>query len=268
VALASLPMYDQTELVAATDAWWAGLARAMRREGVAGVPDRLARGRPYHEAWREPGLLLSQSCGYHVVGKYRRALRPVATPCYAAQGCAGPSYTSWVVVRETSPYQELAELRGTVAAINGRDSHSGMNALRAMVAALSRGGRFFARVLVSGGHRASARAVAERRADVAAIDCVSYALYLRCAPDSLAGLRILGRTASVPGLPYVTRAGAGDELVQRLRAAVLRAMADPDLTAARESLLIAGAAVLEAEDYEPIAAMRRAAARQGYPRLA
>jgi hypothetical protein len=33
--IAALPMYDWPEIREATDAWWAGLARAFRREGPA-----------------------------------------------------------------------------------------------------------------------------------------------------------------------------------------------------------------------------------------
>ena len=63
MSVASLPMYDLPEVTAATDAWWAGLARAMRREGLSDVPDRLTRGPDVAELWRASDLLFSQTCG-------------------------------------------------------------------------------------------------------------------------------------------------------------------------------------------------------------
>ena len=114
----------------------------------------------------------------------------------------------------------LADLRGKVAAINQPDSHSGSNALRALIAPLGRDGRFFGRVEVGGSHAASLAMVAAGAADVAAIDCVSHALLARHRPAALAGTGVLCRTAAAPALPFVTRADAGADLIERLRAAL------------------------------------------------
>jgi ABC-type phosphate/phosphonate transport system substrate-binding protein len=69
-------------------------------------------------------------------------------------------------------------MRGTICAVNGRESHSGMNALRALVAPASHAGRFFAEVKVTGTHAASIAMVQSSAADIAAIDCVTHALIL------------------------------------------------------------------------------------------
>ncbi len=71
--------------------------------------------------------------------------------------------------------------------INGRDSQSGYSALRAIVAPYAGGGRMFSDVSVSGSHRASLRAVAEGRADVATIDAVCWAMAERHEPAAFAG---------------------------------------------------------------------------------
>ena len=71
--------------------------------------------------------------------------------------------------------------------VNSLESHSGANALRALVAPESRKGRFFSRVRTSGSHAGSIAALVQRRADVAAIDCVTYALLDRYRPSCLAG---------------------------------------------------------------------------------
>ena len=140
--------------------------------------------------------------------------------------------------------------------------------MRAAVAGLAQAGRFFGRVVVSGGHANSLARVAEGTADVCAVDCVTHALLERHRPAALAGLRVLDRSAAAPGLPYVTRAAADVELLGRLRAALFAALKDPALAAAREALLITGAEVLPETAYRRIIELERQAEALGYPRIA
>jgi ABC-type phosphate/phosphonate transport system substrate-binding protein len=268
MALASLPMYDLPELRAATDAWWQGLAQAFRRAGIADVPDTLDRRPGYQEAWLSPDLLFSQSCGYPLTHALAGRVRPVATPCYAAAGCAGPSYCSFILVGAEHPAAEVGDLRGSRCAVNATDSQSGFNVLRALVAPLAERGRFFGRVEISGSHLASISLVASGRADVAAIDCVTHALVARHRPAALAGTRVLCRTAAAPGLPYVTRGAADDEQLRRLRDGLGRAMSDPALASAREALLLVGVSTLPLADYDRITELENAALAAGYPEVA
>ncbi|HET8727404.1 MAG TPA: PhnD/SsuA/transferrin family substrate-binding protein, partial [Alphaproteobacteria bacterium] len=166
---ASLPMYDLPELREATDAWWHGLAAALRREGLQGVPAALTRSPDPATDWTDLDLLLSQACGYPLVHDFADRLQPVATPRYAVPGCEGALYCSRIVVGRASPAERLEDLRGRVCAVNGWDSQSGWNALAAAAASLAPDGRFFAGALVTGSHAASLAAVAEGRAAVAAI---------------------------------------------------------------------------------------------------
>jgi hypothetical protein len=263
MTLACLPMYDLHEARPALDALWAGLARHLRAAGVAEVPATLERRWPADAIWGNAELLLSQSCGADLTGAWAAALTPVATPCYRAPGCAGASYASFVVVPAAAPGARLEELRGKVAAINHTDSHSGSNALRALVAPLARDGRFFGAVEVSGSHVRSLAMVASGAADVAAIDCVTHALLARHRPAALAGTRVLCRTAAAPAPPFVTRAGAAPALVARLRAALHAAIADPALAGARADLLLDGIEILPRAAYGRIPAFARFAARHG-----
>jgi ABC-type phosphate/phosphonate transport system substrate-binding protein len=268
MSVVSLPMYDLAEVRPALDAWWAGLAGHLARAGVPDVPAALSHEAPPRAAWSSPDLLLSQCCGYDLLNGHAGALRLVATPCYRAPGCVGPTYASILVVAELSPARGLDDLRGGVCAINDWRSHSGMNALRALIVALSPARRFFARIEVSGSHRASLAMVARGAADLAAIDCVVHALLARHRPTALAGTRPLGRTPRAPAPPFVTRADAGAATVERLRAALCRAFDDPSLEAARTDLLLAGIEMLPPAAYARIEAFERFAVRRGYPVLA
>ncbi len=100
---AGLPMYDPPELHPIVDAWWSGIARALRAEGIPDVPDRLDRCLALDALWGAPDLLLTQTCGFPLFGSHANRLQYVATPRYAAPGCAGADYCSWIVVGASSP---------------------------------------------------------------------------------------------------------------------------------------------------------------------
>jgi len=268
--LAGMPMYDLEALREATDAWWRGIAAALERQGFDRVPDTLDRGAfgDRFALWASPDLLLAQTCGYPLTHDFADRVRLVATPCYATPHCVGPDYCSVVAVAEDHPAVTIGELRGGRVAVNGFDSQSGFNALRALVAPLARNGRFFAETIETGRHAASLRAVAEGRAEVCAVDCVAHALWTRHMPEVVAGTRVLTLTARAPGLPYITRGTASDEEVARLQAALLEAAADPRTAAVRRELMIDGFALLPRQAYDRIDAMERDAAAAGYPDLA
>ena len=269
--LASLPMYDLEPLRPATDAWWSGVAAALRRQGFDDAPGTLMREGGFTDRfvqWASPDLLLSQTCGYPLTHAFCGHLRLVATPVYRAEHCAGARYCSVVMVGQDHPAVTIDELRGGHVAVNGFDSQSGFNSLRALVAPLAHGGRFFGRVSETGRHAASLAMVAAGEADVCALDCVSFALWRRHMPELLEGTRVLTVTARAPSLPYVTPAGRCDEEVARLSAALLEAAADPALAAARETLLIAGFETLPRTAYDEIDAMEDLAIAAGYPQLA
>ena len=264
---ASLPMYDLPEVRDHTDRLWAAIAGELRDLGVADVSDTLERPADHHDAWRPPGLLLSQSCGYPVATALRDAVRVVATPHYAAIGCDGPRYRSAVVVRASSRAAALDDLRGTVCAFNAGDSHSGYNAFRAAVAPIANGRPFFSATIGTGAHTASIAAVRDRRADVCAVDCVTWALLSRYRPSSLSGLAVLAHTEPAPGLPFVTAGDCSDATVETIRNALDRVFSRPDLAETRAALLIGGLSVSTLDTYAPLLKMERAAVALGYPDL-
>jgi ABC-type phosphate/phosphonate transport system substrate-binding protein len=101
--------------------------------------------------------------------------------------------------------------------------------------------------------------VREGRADVCAIDCVCVALAKRYRPDVLAGLVPVARSPSVPGLPFITRAGDP----ARLRQGLSQAFADPALAPARDALLLSGFSVLDQASYGRITALEDAMEKAG-----
>lgn len=266
--IAALAMYDAPAgVAAANDALWAGLRDRLRAAGLAGVPDRLTRGGSYADPWLHPRLLLAQTCGFPYVRHLRGRVRLVATPVYGFPGGTGAERRSVVVVVADAPFAHVADLRGARAAINDPGSNSGANLLAALVAPLSRDGRFFSSVKVTGGHRESLAAVAAGRTDVAAIDSVTFGLLSAHAPEEVASVRVLCETPGGPGLPLITRGAATDGEVAVLRQALADVVADPALAEARATLGLVGIEVLGDEDYEVLARYAADAAARGYREL-
>lgn len=255
--LASLPMYDLPMLSEWTDRWWDGLRHAARRHGVHDLPAGLDRRDNRHAVWQAEELAFSQICGFPMNHAYRNRLRPILTPCYAADGCDGPRYRSVLLVHEDSPAQCLADLEGAQCACNEPDSQSGTNSLARAAAGVARNARFFSGVTFTGAHIESMRLVREGAAAVCAVDCVTHALLSRHEPDAVAGLKRIGFTPSAPGLPYVAAPSTSEDTVERLRQALRDALDDPDLSAVRDALLIAGAEPLTINDYNEISAWPR-----------
>lgn len=259
---------DPPGIAEATRALWADLATRLEAAGLADVPRALDESVAHDAAWFDPQLLLAQTCGYPLVTRLAGQVRLVATPVYRHPGCVGALGGSFVIVRAYAGCGAVADLRGRVAAINDWGSNSGMNLLRHTVAPHAAKGRFFASVVESGSHRASIAMVAAGKADVAAIDCVTFGNLARFAPEAVKGVRILAETAKTPGLPLITRGAASDGEVALLQGALAEFARDPAMARVRDVLGLESFAVLEPDDYGAVLALEREAAALGYPKLA
>ena len=264
--IASLPMYpifrNDVEVL------WSAIADGLRKRGVGQVPDQLLW--PLEDLighMRRPDLLLGQTCGYPLVKMLSGAVRVVGAFRFTAPGCDGIRYSSTVIARSDDPAQDIIAFRGRRAAYNGTESQSGYNCLRALVAPLADKGRFFGSTLKTGAHQSSMQAVAAGDADVAAIDCISFAHICAVDPVLAKALRVVCLTESVPGLPLVTHKTATDEDVAVLRAVLADVVRDSALAESRARLLIDGFEPIEFEAYAEIAAMEQRAIDAGYPIL-
>jgi ABC-type phosphate/phosphonate transport system substrate-binding protein len=152
------------------------------------------------------------------------------------------------------------------AAYNNDDSNSGMNLLRHAVAALANGRAFFASVIETGGHLASLQALLDDRADVAAIDCVSFAFVLDHLPPLGRGVVEIGITASSPGLPLIASKRVPPDGIDALTIALDHAVAEDQTLAKR--LKLDGFVQRPLDDYASILDLETGAIERGYPRLA
>ena len=251
--IASLPMYDFPEVRYSMDALWRRMVRHFKSEGVKNVPQQLVHDRHLHELWSDENFVF-QSVLWDIIYRYRDHIQVLGTPWFDAPGCCNGHYASIVVVAESSDYQNVIDMLGTVVVINGPESHSGMNALFSLVAPYSQREKFFSNVKISGSHAASLDTVKRGDADVAAVDCLTYELLRRYRPTAIDGTRPLGRTFDAPAPPYVTRTNVDKETVQRMQNALLATFDDPSLADTRKALLLNNVEVSSSETYQHILA--------------
>lgn len=192
-------MYDWPEVRGATDRLWAQVRDRVRAAGIA-APAALTRDDGPWAHWRSPALCLSQTCGFPYRTELHERVTLVGTPDFGLPGAAPGYYYSQLVVRRQAE-GAFTDFMTKVLALNGFDSQSGWAA--PMNHALRFGGTF-TRFEETGAHVESARAVAEGRADIAAIDAVTWRLITAYRPDMARELRVLGHTEPTPGLPLIT----------------------------------------------------------------
>ena len=262
----ALPMYLSNRQ--AVLSLWDVLRMRLVQAGFDDLPETLDWPQDYSAHWRDPQLLLSQTCGYPLTHALAGAVQLVGVFSYNAPGCEGIFCRSQVVARTEYAGRSLADFRGLRVVFNSDDSQSGYNALRAAVAPLAQRGRFFAEALSTGGHAASMAAVQQGRADIAAIDCVTLDGLRREMPQALAGLCTIGQTPAYPGLPLITGQSTSAAELQALQAVLAALVRDPAAADALAALGIVGFQTLPLELYQVCIDMRLQAQALGYAELA
>lgn len=206
----------------------------------------------------------------------------LAAPVMAAKRYGGrPIYFSDVVVRRDSRFQSFADLRGASWAYNEPGSQSGYHVTRYHLARLGETGRYFGRVVGSGGHLRSLELVLAGTIDASAIDSTVLEWAMALDKTLAPRLRVIETLGPSPSPPLVVAGQRGLALREELRAALL-ALPDaptgqptgspgcqpvaalPDTaTAEGQTLLALGRlarfAAVEDSDYDPIRIMAQVA---------
>lgn len=197
---------------------------AALRARLPGLPATLTRDRAAGDLWRDPALVFGQTCWGPLGAGLLAHLRVLAQPDYTdVPGGQGPLYRSALVARGGGAVPPPDRAGAVLPALSGRFAYNERGSLSGWLAVVADGGDpagWSAGLVETGSHRASVQAVAQGRADLAAIDCRSWALALAHEPAA-AGLVVVGWTAARPGLPYVTAKSTKPGLTLALRAALL-----------------------------------------------
>ncbi len=211
--IVSLPMYDLPGGDYRVDEMWADIRDALRDMGIDAPNDLTRSGDPAAD-WARDDLLLSQTCGLPYRHHLHKRLTLVAAPAIWVPDVDGPQgntdgrptalpagqYYSVIVAHKNDPRTQFQDFDGAKLAYNDPLSQSGWGLMSAHAVA---NGVTFGSGLSTGSHRASALAVVKGRADLAAIDVLTW--FGPLSQDRWrSDLRIIGRTALSPALPYVT----------------------------------------------------------------
>ena len=186
-------MYDRAETAAANDALWAAFVRQM-----PGAPSHLNRDLAPDAAWRHPDLLLSQTCGLPYSLGLHAQVQLVGAPDFRLPDCPPGTYCSAIITRRGET-RATSQLLAQGAVMNERKSQSGHNALFRFAQGI---GCDLGPARISGGHVASARMVAEGKADIAAIDANTWRLITRW-DDWAKTLEVIARTPPTPAMPFI-----------------------------------------------------------------
>lgn len=231
--IAALPMYDWPERRAEVDAQWTAIRDHLRARGLD-APQQLTRGTgDLLDFWKRPDLMFSQTCWGPMEQGLDAFVHVVAQPSYSGiEGGDRQLYSSAIVMRRreigkssiAAPSDGAAVLpldliRGQRFAYNVPDSMSGIIGVTRDLEAAGEDISIFSELVETGGHRGSIRAVADGRADVAAIDCLSWALGQEYEPPAR-DLAVVGWTARRKGLPYITASRTSPTVVAALREAL------------------------------------------------
>lgn len=235
--IAALPMYWRDETAQAWRGFWRDVQQAWQQmDGMGTQADLPPLTEPndlpddWTEHWCDPNLILSQTCSLPLRSALRDKVTYVGTFDFGLDtpDIAGPpgSYHSVFIGQPGGPVQTPPN--PTRFAVNGFDSQSGWAAAPA-----AQGGAAQAqmRFVKTGSHAASLAAVAENRADGAALDAVTWRILQRHDPKAQ-HVRVTGHSAPTPGLPMITAQGSDPA---PLRAALTQAcassawMGHPDL---------------------------------------
>jgi ABC-type phosphate/phosphonate transport system substrate-binding protein len=206
--IASLPMYQRPQLVDAHRRYWNLIRAELAAVGITS-PRELSQAADEFTTWTDPTLVLSQTCGMPYRNTLHGHVSLIGTPDFGVQGCAPGFYRSALVVRTDDQRANVEDFATAVFSYNQDHSQSGYSAAFHHVVKF---GFWFERRFHSGQHLESAKAVVDARADIAAIDAVTWRLIEQHESFS-PQLRVLDWTEPRPGLPYITGIDADTKAV-------------------------------------------------------
>lgn len=224
---ATLPMYDMAPLRPAWEALWKKVREDLAELKIDVEPTLKWPDEPY-VAWKDKALLIGQTCGWPLVSALQGKVVPFARFDFGLSETPPGDYRSVFIARQAIKADGPLELeplfhdRSVRIAVNGTDSQSGF---RALGECLSRPLKLKPdRAIVTGSHAASIHAVADGKADLAAVDAVTWR-YAKEHQPATKRVHVIAHSRSIPGLPLVTSpafADSADAMRKALRNAINR----------------------------------------------
>jgi ABC-type phosphate/phosphonate transport system substrate-binding protein len=262
--VANARMYAVNPAVA--DAWAALFAWVSHRAGIGLTIIPHAAPAPLEELWTRDDLGLAFICGYpFATGGF--PVQPVAAPVPLSPLADGrPFYATHLVVQEGSAITTLEQSFGHRLGWTVEHSQSGFNALRSHLLPHRREGLplYAASIGPLLTPRRVVEAVLASEIDIGPLDSFWHDLLLAHEPETAARLRVIETTRPTPMPLLVASEGVDQDIVARLRAALLHASEDRDAASLLSALALVGFAETGADSYEPLLAAAQQADNAGY----
>jgi ABC-type phosphate/phosphonate transport system substrate-binding protein len=262
--LVAFPMFDLAELSEHTDALWRAWAKNLELVNVSVPIDRNRPEAPLMLHWRNPNVLISQTCGYPFAVGLQSNAGCIGTFAYdiCDPGQAG-MYRSLIVTHEDQADRSLDSFDGAALSINNADSLSGCVSFGV---ALHRAGvrnRQY-NVFESGAHVNSLARLRNRESDLACIDFLTWSLLADVRPEAIEGLAVIGRGPQIPCPPLITAlpvVAVVPGLIATLRSTLQRAIDDlrENNSETLRALRIDGFVPFDQGVYEPTVALGKIA---------
>ena len=262
--VANARMYSATPSVKAD--WKELLSWVLARAGLPWDVIDYDAPAPLSALWARDDLGLAMMCGLPFAQRMNEARRPtlVAAPLPSPARYGGkPVYFTNIVVHTDAPYRTLEDTFGGVVGYTLADSMSGGVALRCHLEKYLMAGRprLYRGAVGNLIHaRGVIEALATGRIDVGPLDSYYHDLLRHQEPAFAAQVRIVTSTSALPIPPLVATATLPEDDLYRLRASLLATAAAPELAPVLGRLLLAGFAIPDPADYQPLAAMAAMAA--------
>jgi ABC-type phosphate/phosphonate transport system substrate-binding protein len=186
----------------------------------------------------------------------RPTVEPLAAPILDGDRYGGrPIYYSDVIVARDSSATCFADLRGASWAFNEPESQSGYGITRAALASLGETRGFFGRVIQTGFHQRSIRAVASGDAEASAVDSQVLEIELQHYPDLAEQLKVVDELGPSTIQPVVAAARLPATLREELREAILGVAHDAAARGRLDDGLVRRFVAVADADYDDIRAM-------------
>lgn len=240
-------MYDWPELADDWNLFWRLIAEQLAIRNIS-APDKLTRADDLFSLWRDPALIVGQTCGWPYANLLSDDVAAFGRFDHRLPHAPAGNYYSLYICKcgEQRTAGEILDSDSTIA-VNSLDSQSGFRVLREIDSSFF-SQSFSERLCESGSHRQSIRLVANGEADFAAIDAVSFEIARRFEPSAIAKLEILGHSSPKPSLPLVT-AVSNVEVADKIFAA-LQASVEQLPDAVKQSLSIFDLLPASADSYQ------------------
>ena len=231
---AALPWYRFPETQPILDSIWRDVVSELREAGVEQPPEFLDHTTPHQALLSKPSLTLSQCCGPDLFQDDAINMVPFAAPVISAYEVAPGYYFSHIVTGKSAGAGKSPKLDSPRVGINSRTSYSGCTAVKLWLE--DRGIEEYT-VYESGSHSNSVRELQAGRADLAAIDALSWRFL------DVRDLKILDNSEPVIAPPFI----AG--LESTIPTDLMRPMLDRAFKRHGEPLGITGLVPITKSDY-------------------